>query len=115
MTKPDNLLISEAKRVLKLREKAKARELAKKSTQEYPEDVDGWLILAGLSSPQDRSEFLRIAKALSPDNPRVEQAIIWASKDSENSYEEKNISVQVEDPLKAILSIINKVHNKSLR
>ena len=83
MTEQENHLITQAKRALREGDKAKARQLAEESSLKFPDDLEAWLILAGLSSSQRRLDYLLKAQQLAPDDKRVQEATQWVSAQEE--------------------------------
>ncbi len=79
MLKPDRRrLMVEAKAALRRGDRALARRIAKQIIHENPQDVEGWLLLGGLSKPEASLEYFQKLKRFAPDEPRVEKALIWA-------------------------------------
>jgi peptide/nickel transport system permease protein len=48
-------------------------------TARYPESVEGWLFLAGLCAPEDRTTYLAKAQEIAPQDPRLVKALDWAN------------------------------------
>jgi lipoprotein-anchoring transpeptidase ErfK/SrfK len=80
ITQTERQLIEEAKAALRRGDKTLARRLAQKVVGAFPNCVDGWLILAGLSEPGASLAYLQIAQELAPDDPRVRKALTWAGQ-----------------------------------
>lgn len=71
-------LIEFAKRALRKGDRAKARKLAQYIVSQYPEGLEGLLILGGLVKPQESLVYLNKAYEIAPDDPRVKEALAWA-------------------------------------
>jgi len=82
MTESDHKLIVEAKATLRRGDRTLARRIAQKFVQEHPDNVEGWLLLGGLSNPKGSQEYLKKAQELAPDDPRVKKALDWAQRRS---------------------------------
>ena len=71
-------LLENAKNALRRGEKTLARKIAREIVAKDPDEVEGWLILGGLSSPKSSIAYLEKAYFLAPDDPRVNRALKWA-------------------------------------
>ena len=71
-------LLQSAKTALRRGKRSLARELAHEIVANNPDEVEGWLILGGLSSPKSSLAYLEKAYILKPDDPRVNEALNWA-------------------------------------
>ena len=58
----------------------KGKKVAQMIVSQYPERLEGWLLLGGLSSPENGLYYLNRAKQLDPEDHRVKAAIAWAQK-----------------------------------
>jgi len=74
----DRRLIAEAKAALRRGNRTLARRKAQEFLELHPDDVDGWLLLGGLSTPKASLDYLLKAQALAPDDFRVKKAMSWA-------------------------------------
>ena len=74
----DLILLEQAKAALRRGDRMLSRRIAQKLVREHPEDIEGWLLLGGLSSPKASLAYLRQAEEIDPYNPRVRQALAWA-------------------------------------
>ena len=80
MTEFDHTLIADAKAALRRGDRTLSRRIAQKYVEEHPNNVEGWLILGGLSDPKGSLGYLQKAQDLAPDDPRVKKALEWARK-----------------------------------
>ena len=71
-------LYGDAKRSLREGDRARAKEIAQTIVSQYPDRVEGWLLLGGLSSPEKSLFYLNKAKQRNPDDQRVQAALVWA-------------------------------------
>lgn len=71
-------LIAESKAALQRGDRTLARRIAQQVVTEYPDSLEGWLILGGLSSPKASLSYLKKAHKLAPEDPRVIAALAWA-------------------------------------
>lgn len=78
MTENEIPLIEQAKAALRNGERTLARRLAQQYLAEQPTDVEGWLLLGGLSSPKASLAYLAHAFELAPKDPRAQRALRWA-------------------------------------
>ena len=69
--------LSDIKTALRSGDRMLARKLARQYVAANPGDADGWLLFAGLSSPQASLAYLNRAKEIAPDDPRVAAALDW--------------------------------------
>jgi len=80
MTESDRQFIAGAKAALRRGDRTLARRMAQRLVAAYPDDVEGWLLLGGLSSPKASLVYLETAQKLAPEDPRVGKALAWARK-----------------------------------
>jgi lipoprotein-anchoring transpeptidase ErfK/SrfK len=73
-------LISHAKAALRRGDRTQARMIAQKAVSQYPEHVEAWVLLGGLSSPKASINYIEKARSLAPDDPRVNEAYQWAKQ-----------------------------------
>lgn len=73
-------LLEYAKKCLREKDRAGAKKTALRLVREYPEGVEGWLLLAGLSNPDEAHRYIAKAKNLAPDDPHVISADNWANQ-----------------------------------
>lgn len=78
MTVSDQRLINEAKEALRRGDRTSARRISQIIVNQYPENVEGWLLLGGLSSPKASLVYLQEAQKIAPNDPRVKEAVVWA-------------------------------------
>jgi lipoprotein-anchoring transpeptidase ErfK/SrfK len=71
-------LLEQAKAALRSGNRTLARRLAQQFISTHPRNVEGWLLLGGLSTPRASQVYLDRAAELAPDDPRVQQALHWA-------------------------------------
>jgi hypothetical protein len=71
-------LLAESKAALRRGDRALARRIAQQVVSENFNALEGWLILAGLSSPKASLAYLEIAQGLAPDDPRIKSALKWS-------------------------------------
>ena len=83
-----------AKRTLREGDRARAKEVAREIVQQYPKRLEGWLLLGGLSDPEESLYYLHKAKQLNPKDQRVQSAITWAQNRLEESRAEDHQGVQ---------------------
>ena len=76
-------LLDQAKAALRRGDRTLARRLAQRYVSAHPGDVEGWLLLGGLSSSNARQAYLLKAAELAPGDTRVKQALAWAGLGSE--------------------------------
>lgn len=76
----DLSLLEQAKAALRKGDRTLARRLARQVVVANPNDVRGWLLLGGLSSPKASRVYLQKAAELAPDDLRVRQAQSWANR-----------------------------------
>jgi len=79
MNESSAALIIRAKAVLRQGDRTLARRLAQKAVALDRENVEGWLLLAGLSHPVAGLSYAEKALNLAPNDPVVIQAYEWAS------------------------------------
>ena len=56
-----------------------AQKIAQFLVDYYPDQFEGLLLMAGLSSPGESQVYLQKAKALNPNHPTVKKALSWAA------------------------------------
>ena len=78
-------LIADSKAALQRGDRTQARRIAQRVVAEYPDSLEGWLILGGLSSPKAGLAYLEIAHTIAPEDSRVNTALAWA-RDRMTSY-----------------------------
>lgn len=78
MTESESQSIARAKSALRRGERALARRIAQQIVAAHPDDVEGWLLLGGLSSPKASLVYLQTAQELAPNDPRIKRAMAWA-------------------------------------
>jgi len=71
-------LINFIKQTLRKGDRASARKVAQYVVAKYPEELEGLLILGGLSSPEESLKYISKAHKIAPNDPRVKQALTWA-------------------------------------
>jgi len=71
------LLIELAKRKLRESDRSAAKKIAHYIVTNYPEGLEGWLILGGLSKPKEAFFYLQKAEEIAPDDNRVRRALAW--------------------------------------
>ena len=76
-------LLEQAKAALRSGDRTLARRLAQQFVAVHPGDVEGWLLLGGLSTSKASQAYINKAAEIAPDDPRVKQALAWASLRSE--------------------------------
>jgi len=84
-----------AKRTLRDGDQAKAKKVAQKIVSQYPERVEGWLLLGGLSEPENSLYYLEKAKQLDPKNQSVKAGIDWAQQQIHERHPENLQDQQV--------------------
>jgi lipoprotein-anchoring transpeptidase ErfK/SrfK len=79
MTSENDLrLLEQAKSALRRGDRMLSRRIAQHLVQKNPDDIEGWLLLGGLSSPKASLAYLKKAEEIDPGDPRVREALIWA-------------------------------------
>ncbi len=86
-TQFERQLTLKAKAALRKGERTLARRIAQRIVAENPDNLDGWLLLGGLSTPKASFAYLQIAAELAPDDPRVRDALAWAERRSGEPFE----------------------------
>ncbi len=74
----DRHLLAECKAALRRNDLTLARRIAQRVVAGNPDDLEAWLILAGLSPTNASLAYLDIAKNLAPGDERVQAAQKWA-------------------------------------
>jgi lipoprotein-anchoring transpeptidase ErfK/SrfK len=92
MSDLDRQLLESAKTALRRGDKSLARKIAHEIVANNPNEVEGWLILGGLSSPKSSLAYLEKAHFLAPDDPRVDRALTWARERAGVEDHEINLS-----------------------
>ncbi len=67
-----------AKQKLREGDRATAIQLGRLLVAKDPQRVEAWLLLGGLSEPEQSLAYVRKAYQINPDDPRVKQAVQWA-------------------------------------
>ena len=83
----DNALIAEAKAALRNGDRTLARRIAQRIIEEHPENMEGWLLLGGLSDPKGSLAYLQKAQTINPNDERVKAALEWAQERYAQSQE----------------------------
>jgi signal peptidase len=78
MTIDPSQLLRNAKLAVREKDVDKAWQLLHEYIIERPDDIDAWLMLGGLSKPENRLAYIQRAEELAPEDPRVRKALIWA-------------------------------------
>ena len=86
-------LYNYAKRILQEGDRVNAKKVAQKIVSQYPERVEGWLLLGGLSEPENSLYYLEKAKQLDPENLIVKAGIDWAQQHLQERHPE-NLQAQ---------------------
>ena len=71
-------LLAQAYQAMQRRERGEAYRLASQVTHLAPEMEEPWLILAGLSTPEESLRYLRHALQINPNSKRARQGMHWA-------------------------------------
>ncbi|MBU2578419.1 hypothetical protein KKA69_06400 [Patescibacteria group bacterium] len=71
-------LIDLAKQTLREGDRTTTKKVAQYIVAHHPDGLEGWLLLGGLSSPENSLVYLNIAKEIAPNDPRVKAALAWA-------------------------------------
>ena len=69
-----------AKAALRRGDRTLARRIAQKIVSDYPDDIEGWLLLGGISKPKASLAYIINAQKLAPEDPRVKAAMTWAKE-----------------------------------
>lgn len=88
-------LLNSAKQALRDGNLEKCREITKYITERYPHEIEGWLILGGISSPIKSLSYIKNAEKISPNDHRVKSALKWAEKrvyDTPSPHEKHDFS-----------------------
>jgi len=72
--------LEQAKAALRRGDRTLARRIAQKIVADYPDVVEGWLLLGGISKPKASLAYIIKAHELAPDDPRVQSALVWAKE-----------------------------------
>jgi lipoprotein-anchoring transpeptidase ErfK/SrfK len=100
-------LTERAKYALHQGDRVLARRLAQKAVALDQENVEGWLLLAGLSRPEASINYAKKALGLAPNNPLAKRAYDWAEsriKSSDTQDPEETQAVYYPVPLKSEVS-----------
>ena len=101
-------LILLAKQKLREGNRRAAKEIAHYAVVHYPNGFEGWLILGGLSAPENRLIYLSHARDIAPRNPLVINAMAWASTQSPSQSlppRQKASPIEFTQPVRGIPSI----------
>ena len=71
-------LLTQAKSALRDGDRSQARRIAQRIIAEHPDQVEGWLLLGGIATPNARLAYLKKAHELAPEDARVTTALSWA-------------------------------------
>ncbi len=80
MSDSPNTLVAKAKQALRQNNRSLASSLAEKAVNLDPNQLDGWLLLCGLSEPSQSQVYLRRAQRIAPNDPRVIKASTWVKQ-----------------------------------
>lgn len=72
--------LEHAKAALRRGDRTLARRIVQKIVSDYPDDVEGWLLLGGISKPKASLAYIINAQKLAPEDPRVKAAMTWAKE-----------------------------------
>jgi len=72
--------LEQAKAALRRGDRTLARRIAQKIVADYPDEVEGWLLLGGISKPRASLAYIINAHKLAPDDRHVQDAITWAKE-----------------------------------
>ncbi len=84
-------LIKLAKQKLRKGDKFAAKKIAQYIVTNYPDGVEGWLILGGLSKGKAAQYYIQKAEIIAPEEIRVKKALAWAEKRDVKTPTVKNI------------------------
>jgi lipoprotein-anchoring transpeptidase ErfK/SrfK len=79
-TQPQSIktLLTQTYQAIRRGERGEAYRLASQAAHLAPEMEEPWLILAGLSTPEESLKYLRRALQINPDSKRARQGMHWA-------------------------------------
>ncbi|MEA3325752.1 MAG: hypothetical protein U9R53_00315, partial [Chloroflexota bacterium] len=86
-----------AKRILREGDRTKGKKVAQKIVSQYPERLEGWLVLGGLSSPENSLYYLNKAKQLDPEDQKVQAAIDWVQKKLREGKPDNLLDMQISE------------------
>ncbi len=72
--------LEQAKAALRRGDRTLARRITQKIVADYPDEVEGWLLLGGISKPRASLAYIIKAHELAPDDPHVQAAMAWAKE-----------------------------------
>ncbi len=75
-----NQLIDRIKQLLREGDLVTAKKAARFCSTRFPDRIEGWLILAGISTPEESLFYLEKARLIEPDDPRVIKAVDWVEQ-----------------------------------
>ena len=79
-------LINQAVQALENNDLAEARRILRQIVRKDPDNYRAWLWLAGITDASGASlEYVHRAAALAPDDPTVQEALIWAEQRAQQS------------------------------
>lgn len=73
-------LLSEAKQAIREKDREKAWRILHKYVSIEPDDIEAWLMLGGIASPESRLDYFRVAESIDPQDPRVIKVISWCEQ-----------------------------------
>ncbi|MDY6872757.1 MAG: L,D-transpeptidase [Chloroflexota bacterium] len=91
MNDRERLLLDQAKAALRRGDRTLGRRLAQQIVAANPKDVEGWLLLGGLSGPKARLAYIRQAQEIAPEDPRVQQALLWAQSSDRDETQQLDL------------------------
>ncbi len=95
-----------AKKALQENDRETAKKVAEYIVANDPDEYRGWLLLAGLSRPDHSIIYLEKARAIAPDDIRIEEAYTWAKQ---RFIEEAPTLTNVLSPHKSLIEFANRV------
>jgi lipoprotein-anchoring transpeptidase ErfK/SrfK len=99
-------MLADAKKALRRGDRRLARQLAQRIVAENPDHLEGWLLLAGLSSAKASLVFLEKAQDLAPQDLQVKEALAWAQhriqKESASIDPERTHKIKTAQPGKSL-------------
>jgi len=90
----DLKLLEQAKAALRRGDRMLSRRIAQHLVSKNPDDIEGWLLLGGLSSPKASLAYLKKAEEIDPNDPRVQQALVWAQGRLGSAEETQKIDLE---------------------
>jgi lipoprotein-anchoring transpeptidase ErfK/SrfK len=97
------ILLTEAKNALRRGDRQEAVRLAKMVVARDPRNVEGWLLLGGLSTPKDSLIYICKAHALAPQDQRVTKALAWAY----GRFEPSSVKLSLEDTQEIVAIVLD--------